>query len=447
MRWMLLKDLQILRRSKLLVGLLIVYPVAIALLIGFALSSGPKKPSLAFLNKIPPSQQKIRLGGQTIDIKTYTNKLFTSVDRIDVENREQAVEQVRSGKALAGLVIPPNFATQLSNGGFSSASIEVIYNGDALKQSFVRSTVNSKLAEADAALARQITQVAGGYINTIANGGKINIVGSQFDLIGLKKANNLLLSALALAKKDAKLRRKIAPVQHFAALGVANVDRFKDVLRTVERPVQVTQTVLSGRRTPLDTFAVALAVAVSLMFVCVLLASGLLALEREENTFSRLARGLVPGGLLLAGKVVLAAACAFVVTFVMLLGISAFVPLDYGRLALWIVALAGSSLAFATLGVAIGSLAREVRAASLLALMLALPLAFLALVPSGGVSPLLYDVIRVISAIFPFKPALDAIDVAINNSGGTSIGVSLAHLAGLIAVFGAAAWAGLRRFA
>jgi hypothetical protein len=443
---MLLKDLQILRRSKLLVGLLIVYPVAIALLIGFALSSGPDKPSLAFLSKIPPSQQKIRLGGQTIDIRTYTNKLFGSVKRVDVENREQAVEQVRSGKVLAGLIIPPNFTTQLSSGGFSSASIEVIYNGDALKQSFVRSTVDSKLAEADAALARQITQVAGGYINTIANGGKINIVGAQFDLIGLNKANNLLKSALRLSAGDRQLQRRIRPVQHFAGLGVANVDRFKDVLRTVERPVAVTQTVLSGRRTPLDTFAVALAVTVSLMFVCVLLASGLLALEREENTFSRLARGLVPGWLLLAGKILLAAACAFAVTFVMLLGISAFVPLDYGRVALWIVAIAGASVAFATLGVAIGSLAREVRAASLLALMLALPLAFLALVPSGGVSPLLYDVIRVISAIFPFKPALDGIDAAINNSG-ESLAASLAHLAGLIVVFGAAAWAGLRRFA
>ena len=446
MRWMLLKDLQILRRSKLLVGLLIVYPVAIALLIGFALSSGPEKPSLAFLNKIPPSQQTIRLGGETIDIETYTNQLFQSVDRVDVENREQALEQVRSGKVLAGLIIPPNFATQLSNGGFSSASIEVIYNGDALKQSFVRSTVDSKLAEADAALARQITRVAGGYINTIATGGKINIVGAEFDLIGLNKANSLLKSALRLAGDDAALRRRIEPVQNFAQLGVANVDRFKDVLATVERPVKVEETVLSGRRTPLDTFAVALAVTVSLMFVCVLLASGLLALEREENTFSRLARGLVPGWLLLAGKVVLAAGCAFLVTFAMLLGISAFVPLDYGRLGLWIVAIAGGALAFATLGVAIGSLAREVRAASLLALMLALPLAFLALVPSGGVSPLLYDVIQVISAIFPFKPALDGIDAAINDSG-TSLAQSLAHLAGLIVVFGGAAWAGLRRFA
>jgi hypothetical protein len=41
---------------------------------------------------------------------------------------------------------------------------------------------------------------------------------------------------------------------------------------------------------------------------------------------------------------------------------------------------------------------------------------------------------------------LDAIDAAINDSGD-SIAVAMAHLGGLILVFGAAAWAGLRRFA
>ena len=41
-----------------------------------------------------------------------------------------------------------------------------------------------------------------------------------------------------------------------------------------------------------------------------------------------------------------------------------------------------AALAFAALGLAIGALAREVRAASLMAFMIALPLAFLALVPS-----------------------------------------------------------------
>jgi ABC-2 type transport system permease protein len=116
------------------------------------------------------------------------------------------------------------------------------------------------------------------------------------------------------------------------------------------------------------------------------------------------------------------------------------------RVWLWLVALGGGAIAFATLGVAIGSLAREVRAASLLAFGLALPIAFLALVPSGGVAPVLYDVIQVISAVFPFKASLEAIDAAVN---GSSPGIvqALAHLAALVVVFGAAARAGLRRFA
>ena len=441
---MLVKDLQILRRSKLLVGLLVIYPVAIALLIGFALSSGPEKPRLAFLNQIPPSQTQINFGGERIDVEAYTDGLFEAVDRIEVQNRTQLLDKVRTGEALAGLVVPADFVQKLSSGGFNSATVEVVYNGDALKQNFVESTVESKLAVADAALARQINRVATGYVKVITNGGEINALGQNFKLLGLVKSKRLLDETLEEAPRD--IVRKLEPLQQFATIGVANIGRVTDVLNTVERPVQVSETVLSGRRTPLDTFAVALAVAVSLMFVCVLLASGLLALEREENTFSRLARGLVPGGRLLAGKVLLAAGCAFLVTLAMLLGISAFVPLDYERAALWVVAIGAGGIAFATLGVAIGSLAREVRAASLLALMLALPLAFLALVPSGGVSPLLYDVIRVISALFPFKPALDAIDHAINDAPA-DFAVALLHLAALTLAFGAAARWGLRRFA
>ncbi len=446
MRWMLLKDLQILRRSKLLVGLLIVYPIAIALLIGFALSSGPDKPRVAFLDEIPPQQHTIPLGGESINVDTYSDSLFGAVERVPVRSRREALEKVRSGEVLAALVIPADFSLKLSGAGFSeSPTIDVIYNGDALKQSFVRTTVNAQLASANAALAGQLNRVAGTYIDTIARGGTITALGVPFELYGIQNSKKSLDRVLARQVTPAT-RRDLAPIATFMSIGATNFTRFKGVLDNVRRPVQVDETVLSGRRAPLDTFAVALAVSVSLMFVCVLLASGLIALEREENTFARLARGLVPGTNLLVGKILLAAGCSFVVTLAMLLGISAFVPLHYDRLALWVLALAGSSLAFAALGVAIGSLAREVRAASLLAFLLSLPLAFLALVPSGAVSPALLDVIHVISAVFPFKPALDAVNAAINQSSPT-LGASLAHLALLVAVFGAAARVGLRRFA
>jgi ABC-2 type transport system permease protein len=445
MRWLLLKDLQILWRSKLLLGLLIFYPIAIATLMGFALSSGPEKPRVAFLNQVPENRGTIRLGNQKLDIKTYTKTLFSEIDQVPVSNRDEALKKVRSGAVLAALIIPPDFTQKLSQSGFSGASVEVVYNGDALKQSFVRTTISSKLAQADSALAKEVNKLGSGYIDVILRGGKLDILGTQLKLFGLQRSKTAIDKVMA-DSPSRSTKRRLGPVQSFAELAVANAGRAKDLLDTVEKPVVVKETVLSGRRTPLDTFAVAVAVTISLMFVCVLLASGLLALEREENTFARLARGLVPGGQLIAEKIVLSAACAFAVSLAMLIGVSAFVPLEWGRVGLWVLALAGGALAFAALGVAIGSLAREVRAASLLAFLLSLPLAFLALVPSGGVSPLLYDVIQVISAIFPFKASLDAVNAAVNGAS-PGVGVSLAHLAVLIAAFGAAARLGLRRFA
>jgi ABC-type Na+ efflux pump permease subunit len=109
------------------------------------------------------------------------------------------------------------------------------------------------------------------------------------------------------------------------------------------------------------------------------------------------------------------------------------------------VALLAGAVGFSAMGLAIGALTREVRAASLLAFMLSLPLAFLALVPSGAVAPALYDVMRVISAVFPFKATLDALDAALNDAGGLT--GPLLHLAVLTLAFGAIARLGLRRFA
>jgi len=125
--------------------------------------------------------------------------------------------------------------------------------------------------------------------------------------------------------------------------------------------------------------------------------------------------------------------------------VSLFVSLSWSRFPLWVVALLAGGLGFGALGVALGALAREVRAASLLAILLALPIAFLALVPSGAVATAYYDAIRVVSALFPFRAALDATDAALNDSGG--MGGALAHLAALVVGWSVIARVALQRFA
>ncbi len=180
------------------------------------------------------------------------------------------------------------------------------------------------------------------------------------------------------------------------------------------------------------------------MFISVLLAAGGVALEREERALTRLVRGLVSRERLLVEKSLLAAGCSFVVAFVMLAGVE---RVRHARLVASVAvaaALAFGALAFGALGVAIGALAREVRAASLLAFLLSLPLAFLALVPAGSLAVGLYDAIGVVSFVFPFKASLQALDAAVNGAS-PSIGVSLAHLAVLTVLFAALARAGLQR--
>jgi ABC-type multidrug transport system permease subunit len=190
---------------------------------------------------------------------------------------------------------------------------------------------------------------------------------------------------------------------------------------------------------------VAIAVIVSLMFLTMLLAAGMLALERSENAYSRLVRGLVSPGALLAEKVALSGACAAAVTLVMSAFESIFVHLDWTRFPLWILALAIGGLAFGALGVALGGLAREVSVASLLALLVSLPIAFIALVPPDAVSGGLRTVLDTVAFLFPFRPALQAVSNAFSGAG-PGIAGPLVHLAVLALVFGALGRVTLRRF-
>jgi ABC-2 type transport system permease protein len=208
--------------------------------------------------------------------------------------------------------------------------------------------------------------------------------------------------------------------------------------------VKVKQIVVSGSNSSLSAFAAEAAVVGSMMFVALLLAAGMLALEREENAFGRLVRGLISRTGLVIEKVGLAALAAFVLTAVMLGILGALIGLDFGRAPLWVVVLAFGSAAFGAMGVAIGGLTREVRSASLAAFVVSLPVAALALIPSGAVSEGLYDVIKVVSGVFPFRPCLDALDAAI--SGGSLL-TPLLHLVALTLVFGVIARLSLRRFA
>jgi ABC-type transport system involved in cytochrome c biogenesis permease component len=449
-RFLLGKDLRILRRSPLLVSLLVIYPVVIAVLIGLALSKGPDKPRVAILNQLPDQSNTVAIAGTTVNPADYASKLYESVVPVPVRTRAEAERKVRDGDVLAAIIVPRDLVQRLQqtislSGKGPKPAVEILYNAeDPVKQQFVQSTIDARVADLNKVVSTKLTQIATSYLNILLDGGKFSILGRDFDIAGLKKSKALVDSVLTRTPQGTPDHDALERVSRFAGLAIDNLDLSDVVLSSLATPVKVDETIVKGRRTPLDAFAVTVAVTLSLMLVCVLLAAGMLALEREEHAFARLVRGLVSRTGLLVEKVVLAAGCAAAVTLVMTAGVSLFVSLDWSRSPLWVVALVAGGLAFGALGVAIGALAREVRAASLLAILLALPIAFLALVPSGAVAHGLYDAIRVVSALFPFRASLDATDAALNDAGG--LGGALAHLAALTVGWAVVGRLALQRF-
>jgi ABC-2 type transport system permease protein len=444
-RWLLLKDVRILRRSPLLVALLVLYPIVIAVLIGFALSRGPDEPEVAFYNGLAGEPAVVELGGERIDLTEEGRRLFDAIDPVPVDSRAEAIEKVRDGDVLGALIIPENLASNLQS-TLEPGTVEVFYNAeDPAKKEFVENTIEAQVQRANAALTKRIAEEALDLLQLISEGGEYSFLGQDFDVLGLARAERILTEARRELPPGSPAREQLDEVIEFGELARENLAFSDDVLAVVGEPIRVRAQVLEGGTTSLSAFAVALAASVSLMFITLLLAAGMLAIEREENAFARLVRGLVSRTALLAEKAGLAAACSSAVCLLMLAGLSLFVDVDWARFPLWLAAVVVGALAFAALGLAIGALTREVRAASLLAFMLSLPLAFLALVPSGAVAPVLYDLIRAVSAVFPFKPTLDALDAALNDAGG--LAGPLLHLAALALAFGVLSRIGLRRFA
>ena len=452
MRWLLLKDLQILRRSPLVVALLIAYPVVLGVLIGFALSSDGSKPRVAFLNLVPESEtEQFQIGGEQegIDQGIARDELCSRVECVDVSTREEAEQKVEAGDVIAALILPEDLLDELESLASlnpQQPTVEVLVNeDDPVKASLVDDRISALVTEANLILSQRISDEAATYLDLLIEGGVFDLpLVGEFDVLGLKRSNQILEA----------LRRQLPPasqkaldrVIRFGELAGDNLDFALPLLGAVAEPIAVDKTVVAGDSSALDTFAIAVAITVTLMFVTVLLVAGSLALEREENAFARITRGLVGKTGLLVEKIALGIAASIGVTLLLLAALTVLVSIDWARAPLILVAIVAGGAGFAAFGAAIGSSAKEVRASSLLAFMISLPIAFLSLVPSGTVSGGVYDAIEVVRALFPFDPALDAMESALE-AGGPDMIVALLHTAAIVAAYGVLARLALRRFA
>jgi len=105
------KDVLVLRRSPLLLGILIAYPLAIALLIGLVASYGSSKPRVAFVDEdnLPAT---VVLGGKRFDVGHTIDEASKKVKLVRL-SPEEAKRQLDDGRVVAVVTVPPGFISTL----------------------------------------------------------------------------------------------------------------------------------------------------------------------------------------------------------------------------------------------------------------------------------------------------------------------------------------------
>jgi ABC-type transport system involved in cytochrome c biogenesis permease component len=448
-RWLLAKDLRILQRSPVLLGTLVIYPIVIALLIGFAISSPPGRPRVAVYSGVQAGHGTIAFGSQRVSLFKYAKELYSSIEPLHADSPQQARADVRDGRALAALIIPSDIdqqIQQLIESGSGNPTVQIVLNSrDPLERELVQQAIQARVDDVQTAVSRQLMKLVIVDLQKVLSGGSVSFLGHRINLLGLRGVRAIVESTIASLPKRSNLRPALRQVASFANVAIDGLALASPEIGGIATPLTVQESDISGATTPSSSYAISIAAVVLLMFVTLLLAAGMLALERSENAYGRLVRGLVRPELLLAEKVVLASSCALAMTLAMSAALSIFVPLDWSRFVLWVLALGLGGVAFAAMGVTVGALARDVSIASLLAFLISLPVAFIALVPSTAVSSGLDAVLSVISFVFPFRAALEAVSNAFTGSQ-PAIGLPLLHLVVLALVFLVLARVALLRF-
>jgi ABC-2 type transport system permease protein len=428
----------VLRRSPLLLGALLAYPIVIALLVGLVAGYASAKPRVAFVDEdgLPPV---VSVGGHTFHLQAVFDSVAKEVTLVRMDAKE-ADRELASGKVVATITVPPGFLSELTT-TVSSPKLVLQAGTDGLAPR-VTQQVQSLVYQLNRKLQAGFIAANLQYVHLILHGGDASFLGRKFDVLGLDGMD----AQLDGLPQNERVKR----IREFTRIARLALAQTGNALEATANPIELDQAKATGRTWVLSAQVQAYGIALTVTFLALLLAAGATAAERDEGTIGRLRRGLVSFGALVSAKVALATVVGLVLGGAIALVFGIVVEAGgvrggepWSRLPLLLVGIALAAAVVGAAGTLLGALARESRTASLLAVLVVLPVVFLGLVPRGAV-----PVAWWVSELLPFSHAVRFFSGALyDTSPWRAVGVETAWLLGIGAVFWLAARAGVRRLA
>jgi ABC-2 type transport system permease protein len=432
------KDLLVLRRSPALLGVLIAYPLVIALLIGLTAAYANAKPRVALvdLDGIP---HRVVIAGKSFDVDGLIDQVAKNVEIVRM-SEGQASQQLQSGRVAAVVTIPPGFVGELK--GLVTSPHLTLATGTGGITPRVRQQMQALVYNLNRKLQSAFIQADIEYVNLLLHGGSGRVLGRRFSIIGLDGTARLL--------KQLPRSPQVATIEDFVNDARLALALTGTAIRATASPIELDEVTGQGRTSALSAQVQAYGLAITIAFLGVLLAAGALAAERDENAIGRLVRGLVGLGQLVVAKVALAVTVALGLGLALMLAFGIAVEAGgvrggqpWQRLPLVLLGVVLAGAAVGAVGALLGGLARESRTASLVGILVVLPVVFLGLVPGEIVPAAAW-----ISDAFPFAHSVRFFASALyDGSPWRVVGEEGAWLVGLGAVFGVLARLSARRLA
>jgi hypothetical protein len=363
------KDLRVLRRSPLLLAVLVSYPLLIALLLALVAGYSNTKPRVAFVDddNLP---EEVEIGGRTFHVERTIRRVSDDVVLVALD-REEAERQLRNGKVVAIVRVPAGFIAQL----------KAMQRSPQLELQTTRGLLASRVTQQMQALVYSLNRelqdafIAANlrYVDLILHGGTGTFLGRRFDVLGLERAES---------------RVSDPEVREFIEVAQLALDQTDDALEATANPIELRTNTAGGRTWALSAQVQAYALALVTTFLAAVLAAAALAAERDERVLQRLARGLASLGEVLASKVSLAALVAAVLGLGVAVAFGVAVEAadveggePWSRVPALVPALLLAGAVAGALGAFVATLAREARSATLVAVLVVLPVVFLGIVP------------------------------------------------------------------